>query len=135
MKLVKRWLARMPEQQPRRGAGIAEVEHVGGLAAAADAEAADPPAAVAGSRSTSAPSARSAAAVRQHVLALEQAATVVSPSASAPSISARCEIDLSPGARTRPFRRATGRATSLAEALADRADLLKGRQKCGAAPS
>ena len=52
-------------EQARRGAGIAEIEHVAGLAAAADAEAAHPPGPRRSSPSctTSAPSARSAAAV------------------------------------------------------------------------
>ena len=45
--------------------------------------------------------------------------TTVSPTASAPSISARCEIVLSPGTRTRPrsgpdFRAVSGRAAGLA---------------------
>ena len=53
--------------------------------------------------------------------------TVVSPSARAPNIRARWETDLSPGARTRPCRRPTGRATSLAEwARSDRAASRKG---------
>ena len=71
---------------------------------------------------TSAPRARRAAAVHSTSSPSSRPRTVVSPSASAPNIRARWETDLSPGARTRPCRRATERATSLAEAaLADRA--------------
>ena len=136
MKLVKGWLARMPDEQPRRGAGVAEVEHVGRLAAAADAEAADPPQRRSPLCSTSAPSARSAAAVRSTSSPSSRPLMVVSPSASAPNIRARCETDLSPGARTRPLSRATGRAISLAEgALRGQGSLHEGRRKCGAAPS
>ena len=36
----------------------------------------------------------------------------VSPTVSAPRMSARCEIDLSPGTRTRPFRPGERRAAS-----------------------
>ena len=36
----------------------------------------------------------------------------VSPSETAPNISERCEIDLSPGTRIRPFRLAPARAES-----------------------
>ncbi len=109
-------------EQAGRGAGVAEIEHVGGLAAAAHAEAADSPdRRRPASCTTSAPRARSAAAVHSTSSPSSRPRTVVSPSASAPNIRARWDTDLSPGARTRPFRRATGRATSLAEALADRA--------------
>ena len=64
-------------EQAGRGAGVAEIEHVGGLAAAAHAEAADPPDA-AGSGPASCIDLGAQRAQRgggaQHVLALEQAA-------------------------------------------------------------
>ena len=55
--------------------------------------------------------------------------------ASAPNISARCDTDLSPGARIRPCRRVTGRAIRLSEAVFAVRQGSKGRPKFGAAPS
>ena len=121
MKLVKGWLARMPES--RR----AEVPELPSSSTSAGSRPPPTPkprirqVASPASCTTSAPSARKAAAVHSTSSPSSRPRTVVSPSARAPNISARCETDLSPGARTRPFRQATGRATSLAEALADRA--------------
>ena len=48
---------------------------------------------------------------REAVLAFEKAATSVTPSAMPPSMSARCEIDLSPGTRTAPATPVTGWTT------------------------
>ena len=110
---MRRWLASRPMQQPRAGAGIAEVEHVGGLGEAADAAAlrrASVPSPVA--RRRSAPSARIAAAVRSTSSPSSSPSIAVSPTASAPSISARCEIDLSPGTRATPDRAPVGRDRS-----------------------
>src|SRR5229473_190852 len=53
-------------------------------------------------RSTFAPRARMALAVLSTSSPSSRPETRVSPTASAPRISARCEIDLSPGTRTRP---------------------------------
>ncbi len=54
-------------------------------------------------RSTCAPSAATALAVLSTSSPSSRPLMRVSPTASAPNISARCEIDLSPGTRTRPF--------------------------------
>ena len=54
-------------------------------------------------RSTRAPSARIARAVLITSSPSRSPEITVRPTASAPMISARCEIDLSPGARRRPF--------------------------------
>ena len=54
-------------------------------------------------RSTSAPKARMAPAERLTSSPSSKPSTCVSPRASAPRMSARCEIDLSPGARTDPL--------------------------------
>src|SRR5882757_3672197 len=53
-------------------------------------------------RSTAAPSARMARPVLMTSSPSKSPVILVSPTASAPRISARCEIDLSPGTRTRP---------------------------------
>ena len=58
------------------------------------------------SRSTRAPSARTALPVLSTSSPSSKPLIRVSPTASAPRISARCEIDLSPGTRTRPLQRA-----------------------------
>ena len=55
-------------------------------------------------RSTVAPSARIALAVLMHVLAFEQARDAAFADRERAEISARCEMDLSPGTRTRPLR-------------------------------
>ena len=55
-------------------------------------------------RSTCAPSARNALAVLRTSSPSSKPLIAVSPTASAPMIRARCEIDLSPGTRTRPFK-------------------------------
>ena len=55
-------------------------------------------------RTTSAPKARIAAAVSRTSWPSRSPVTLVSPTAIAPRISARCEIDLSPGTSARPFR-------------------------------
>ena len=129
MKVVKRMAGQDARKQAGRGAGIAQVEHIGRLLAAADAEAADPPHAVLlggpwrraraprrPSRSTSSPSSRPL--------------IVVSPSASAPNMSERCDTDLSPGARTRPPSRANGMGDQL-EGAAE-ADRSNSRMRRGA---
>src|SRR5262249_51628320 len=54
-------------------------------------------------RSSRAPSARSASAVRKTSSPSSRPEMRVSPTVSAAKISARCEIDLSPGTRRRPF--------------------------------
>ncbi len=55
------------------------------------------------SRSTLAPKAVMAAAERRTSSPSSRPSTSVTPCASAPRMSARCEIDLSPGARTTPL--------------------------------
>ena len=66
------------------------------------------------SRSTRAPRARSAAAVAITSSASSRPRTRLRPAASADSISARCEIDLSPGTATAPFSGPPRRAVSAA---------------------
>ena len=98
-----------PHEEPRAGAGIAEIEHVVGLAQPADADAVDAPATVARRAPALAPSARMAAAVASTSSPSSRPSISVSPTASAPSISARCEIDLSPGTRA-TARQGAGRS-------------------------
>ncbi len=62
------------------------------------------------SRSTSAPRAAQAAAVRSTSSPSSRPSTVVRPFASSPRMSARWEMDLSPGGRRRPFRGAPAAA-------------------------
>src|SRR5262245_42538408 len=63
-------------------------------------------------RSTSAPSARIALPVLSTSSPSSSPDMRVSPTVSAPKISARCEIDLSPGTRARPLRAPARRAVS-----------------------
>ena len=70
---------------------------------------APPPGPVPGISSTSVPRARRQASVARVSAASRKCSTRDSPSASAPSMSARCVIDLSPGTETLPWRRANGR--------------------------
>ncbi len=105
-KAVNGWVASDAQQQPRAGAGIAEIEHVLGLGEAADADARRPastPSAVALDRRRPARASRRRCAARPRL----RAARVISvrPTASAPRIRARCEIDLSPGTATAPAER------------------------------
>ena len=96
------WPATSAHHQAHAGAGVAEVEVAVGLGEAADAAAQHLPR-VAPTLRTGRPCAPTRLGGVEHVLALEQAARcAVRPVASAPSISARWEIDLSPGTRTRP---------------------------------
>ena len=96
--------------QPAAGAGIAEIERRRRLGKAADADAAHAPGAARRCAPRVAPSARMALAVLMTSSPSSRPVMRVSPTASAPRISARCEIDLSPGtrdaARQRPERRA-----------------------------
>ena len=91
-----------PHQQPRAGAGIAHVEHGRRLGEAADADrrgrARAPPRRARARRRARASPPRCAARPRPRAARRPG----VSPTASAPNISARCEIDLSPGARATP---------------------------------
>ncbi len=120
--LVKRMAGQDAGQQPGGGAGVAQFDNVLGRAATAHAEAADPPQAALALMHDDGAEGTQGGGGAQHVLALEQAAHRVSPSARAPNIRARCEIDLSPGATVRPVSRGTDRATSLAKgALENRA--------------
>ena len=95
------WPAITPIISRSAGAGVAEVE-------VARRAAARPPTPRPSTSQVAADLAHRAAQRLQrlgrveHVLALEQAGDAVRPVASAPNISARCEIDLSPGTRTRP---------------------------------
>ena len=68
-------------------------------------------------RSTTAPSARSTFAVLSTSSPSSNPPMRVAPTASAPRISARCEIDLSPGTRTRPLSGPSRRAVSGAGSL------------------
>ena len=61
-------------------------------------------------RVTSAPKARMALAVSRTSWPSSSPVTFVSPTDSAPRISARCEIDLSPGTSATPLRRPERRA-------------------------
>ena len=65
-------------------------------------------------RSTVAPSACMALAVLMTSSPSSRPVIRVSPTASAPRIRARCEIDLSPGTRTRPLQRARSGGRSAA---------------------
>ena len=67
-----------------------------------DPDAADPPG-PSPVRSTAAPSARMALAVLSTSSPSSSPEMRVSPTVSAPKMRARCEIDLSPGTRTRPL--------------------------------
>ena len=96
--------------QPRARAGVAEVEDA--LPAARREPTPHPstcqrPGA---SRSTFAPRARAGGGGAQHVVALQQALHGRAPVASSPRMSARWEMDLSPGGRRRPFRGAPAAA-------------------------
>ena len=96
-------------QQARPGAGIAEVEHVGGLGEAADADAPDAPAAVADALELDAHGAQRAA-VASTSSPSSSPSTRLSPTAMPASISERCEIDLSPGSLAAPERAPCGAA-------------------------
>ena len=92
---------RRAHDQPHAGAGVAAVDHVGRLGEAAVARA--PASGRRPRRSTlGAERAPWRAAVRSTSSPSSRPSISVSPSARAPRISARWEIDLSPGARTRP---------------------------------
>jgi hypothetical protein len=95
------WLATKPHQQSRRSAAIAHVQRVLRLQQSADADAVNAPFAFAGAfdgRAHRTHCGRSG----QHILALEQSGTRLSPMASADSINERWLIDLSPGTFTVP---------------------------------
>ena len=89
------------DEQPRTGAGIAHVEDPVRLGQATDTTAANPPD-VAVAVDVCAPSARKALAVASTSPASSRPVTFVSPTALAARISARWEMDLSPGASTHP---------------------------------
>ena len=86
-------------QQPRRGAGVAHVQHVRRLDAGRRCRGRRRARCRRRRASTSAPSARMAAAVRSTSSPSSRPVMRVSPTASAPNISARWLIDLSPGTR------------------------------------
>ena len=90
-----------PHRQPDPGAGIAEIERPSGSSRPANADALDMPGAVVPPFDR-APSAAMALAVLITSSASSRPVTLVSPIATAPSIRARCDIDLSPGTRMRP---------------------------------
>ncbi len=97
------------EQQPCRGAGIAEIEYIVRFGEAADANPVDQPASI---RRVARPPRPSRASPRRSPARPRlRAGPVISvrPTASAPNISARCEIDLSPGTVTVPASGAAGR--------------------------
>ena len=98
------------EKEPRRGAGIAQIEQVFGLGEPADRRRRRPSTGRRRPETASAPSAFSAAAVASTSSPSSRPVISVRPTASAPSISARCEIDLSPGTRILPASGAAGRA-------------------------
>ena len=93
------------EQEPRGGAGIAEIEHVVRLGEPADPDAVDShrrhPARARRRRAER----MTAAAVASTSSPSSKPEISVRPTASAPSISARCEIDLSPGTPDRAGER------------------------------
>ena len=97
--------------QPATGAGIAEIEGASGAAKPATPTPSTLPGARTGPFDPRAHGSHGLAGV-EHVLAFEQAADAGAPTASAPRIRARCEIDLSPGTRTRPSSGAPRRAVS-----------------------
>ena len=90
------------EEEPRRGTGIAEIEQILRLDEPADPDPVHRPPAVVPPSAACAPSALSAAAVASTSSPSSRPLISVRPTASAPSISARCEIDLSPGTPIRP---------------------------------
>ncbi len=102
-------------KQARRRPGITEVQHIVGLACTTDAKSAHAPRTAAFVLDLGAQRPQGGGR-RQHVLTLQEAGDRVSPRARAPNIRERWETDLSPGARTRPCNRSTGRAMSFAGA-------------------
>ena len=93
-----------PHHQPAAGAGIAEIERGCGLREARHPDARAPTRRNRPVRSTLAPSACIDLAVLRTSSPSSRPEILVSPTASAPRIRARCEIDLSPGTRTLPVR-------------------------------
>ena len=92
------------EHQPASGARIAEIERVAPARQSRRRRRRGRAIRPAPRRSTCAPSARTALAVLSTSSPSSRPLMRVSPTASAPRIRARCEIDLSPGTRTRPVR-------------------------------
>ena len=116
--------------QPAAGAGIAEIERLLGLRRSRRRRRRAPTRRNRPVRSTLAPSARMALAVLRTSSPSSRPEIRVSPTASAPKIRARCEIDLSPGTRTLPVR---GRSNGLQAASAERrgaARYLNGSRLC-----
>ena len=96
------------QQQARAGAGIAEIERPVGLAEAADAHALDPPPAARVTLDGDAERGAAPAAVASTSAPSSRPLMRLSPTAMAASISARCEIDLSPGTVVDPLSRPAG---------------------------
>ena len=94
-----------PHDQPHAGAGVAVVDHVLGLLEAADADALRPASRPGPARSTVGAEGRIARPVSSTSWPSSRPVIRVSPTASAPRISARCEIDLSPGTSALPAQR------------------------------
>ena len=88
--------------QPRPGAGIAEIKRLARLQQRADTDTIDLPEALAPPFDLRAqrPAGRTAV---EHILPLQQAADFRPADLSSPRMKARCEMDLSPGGRSRPF--------------------------------
>ena len=98
--------------QPAAGAGIAEIERIRRLARSRRRRRPRTRQANSPVRSTLAPSARIDLAVLSTSSPSSRPEIRVSPTASAPRIRARCEIDLSPGTRTLPVRGPLARDSS-----------------------
>ena len=102
---VPSWKASRPDEQARERARVAAVDRRRRAGRAGRRRARS---ARRRSSSTATPSARTAASVDSVSPRAAEAADVVSPSETAPSSSARCEIDLSPGTARWPSSEAAG---------------------------
>ena len=99
------WPATNTHHQPHAGAGVAEVERRRRARPGRRRRGPAPPSARPTLLHRAARAPRSALAVLSTSSPSSRPVMRVRPVASAPSISARCEIDLSPGTRTRPRQR------------------------------